>query len=179
MRRINVYGPELRFAAAHFTTFGGECGDPRSEPLHGHNYAVAVELEGDLSGDSWVFDFVGLRRLVAALCQELEEWAALTERIGFLLPAENHHIAVERGEGHYHVAFADRRYVIPETDVRPLPIDNSTAERLAEWLAGRLAGQLRSRGAANLSSLTVTVEEAPGQSASFTLPLDSSPPGNK
>ena len=167
MRRINVYGPELRFAAAHFTTFGGECGDPRSEPLHGHNYAVAVELEGDLSGDSWVFDFVGLRRLVAALCQELDH--------AFLLPTENHHIAVERGEGHYHVAFADRRYVIPETDVRPLPIDNSTAERLAEWLAGRLAGQLRSRGAANLSSLTVTVEEAPGQSASFTLPLDTIP----
>ena len=167
MRRIDVYGAELRFAAAHFTTFGGECGELGSERLHGHNYAVAVQLEGDLSADSWVFDFVELRRLVAALCQELDH--------AFLLPTENHHLKVERGEGHYHVTFADRRYVIPETDVRPLPIDNSTAERLAEWLAGRLAGQLRSRGAANLSSLTVTAEEAPGQSASFTLPLDTIP----
>jgi 6-pyruvoyl-tetrahydropterin synthase len=162
MRRINVYGPELRFAAAHFATFGGGC-----EALHGHNYTVAVQLEGELSAESWVFDFGGLRRLVAALCQELDH--------AFLLPTENQELAVERGEGHYHVGFAERRYVIPEADVRPLPIDNSTAERLAEWLADRLAGQLRSCGAGNLSSLTVTVEEAPGQSASFTLPLHTNP----
>lgn len=166
MRRINVYGPELRFAAAHFITFGGRC-----EPLHGHNYALAVQLEGALSAESWLLDFVELRRLVAGLCQELDH--------GFLLPTENQHLDVERGEGHYRVAFGDRRYVIPEADVRPLPIDNSTAERLAEWLAGRVAGQLRSRGAANLSSLTVTVEEAPGQSASFTLSLQTNPSGNK
>ncbi len=166
MRRINVCGAELRFAAAHFITFGGRC-----EPLHGHNYALAVQLEGDLTAESWLFDFVELRRLVVGLCDELDH--------AFLLPTENQHLDVKRAEGHYHVSFGDRRYVIPEADVRPLPIDNSTAERLAEWLAGRLAGQLRARGAANLSSLTVTVEEAPGQSASFTLPLDSTPPGNK
>ncbi|MEE8347011.1 MAG: 6-pyruvoyl tetrahydropterin synthase family protein [Dehalococcoidia bacterium] len=166
MRRINVHGPELRFAAAHFTTFGGRC-----EPLHGHNYAVAVQLEGDLTRDSWLFDFVQLRRLVAAICQELDH--------AFLLPTENPHLSVEHSEGHVHVAFAARRYVIPEAEVRSLPIDNSTAERLAEWFAGRLAGDLSARGAANLSSLTVTVEESPGQSASFTLPLDITGPGDK
>ena len=158
MRRINVYGPQLRFAAAHFTTFGDEC-----EPLHGHNYAVAVELQGDLTPDSWLFDFVELRRTAAALCQELDH--------AFLLPTENRQLVVDHALGDYQIAFGDRRYVIPEADVRTLPIDNSTAERLAEWLAGRLADELSARGAANLSSLTVTVEEAPGQSASFTLTL--------
>ncbi len=156
MRRIDVYGPQLRFAAAHFTTFGGQC-----EPLHGHNYALSVRLEGELTADSWLFDFVELRRIVAALCQELDH--------AFLLPTENPELTTARHQGHYQIAFGDRRYVIPESDVRALPIDNSTAERLAEWLAGRLDGELRSRGAANLSRLTVTVEEAPGQSASFTL----------
>ncbi len=167
MRRIDVHGPELRFAAAHFTTFGGQC-----EPLHGHNYAVSVRLEGELTSDSWLFDFVELRRIVAALCHELDHT--------FLLPTENPHLAVKRAQGHYEIAFGDRRYVIPESEVRALPIDNSTAERLAEWLGGRLAGDLRSRGAANLSHLTGTVEEAPGQSASFTLPLplDTTPSGS-
>ena len=159
MRRINVYGPQLRFAAAHFTTSGGQC-----EPLHGHNYAVAVELRGDLTPDSWLFDFVELRRIVAALCQELDH--------AFLLPAQSPHLTAKRSRGHYDITLGDRRYVIPEADVRSLPIDNSTAERLAEWLAGRLAADLSARGAANLSSLTVTVEEAPGQSASFTLTLN-------
>ncbi len=159
MRRINVSGPQLRFAAAHFTTFAGQC-----EPLHGHNYAVAAQLEGDLTPDSWLFDFVELRRIVAGLCQELDH--------SFLLPTENPNLAVARSDGHYTITFTDRRYVIPEAEVRPLPIDNSTAERLSEWLAGRLADQLSTRGATNLSSLTVTVEEAPGQSASFTLTLN-------
>ena len=158
MRRIQVSGPQLRFAAAHFTTFGGEC-----EPLHGHNYAVAAQLEGELTPDSWLFDFVELRRIVAGLCQELDH--------AFLLPTDNHNLAIAHSDGHYTITFADRRYVIPEADVRALSIDNSTAERLSEWLAGRLADELRARGATNLSSLTVTVEEAPGQSASFTLTL--------
>ena len=159
MRRINVSGPQLRFAAAHFTTSAGEC-----EPLHGHNYAVAAQLEGELTPDSWLFDFVELRRVVARLCRELDH--------AFLLPTENHNLAVAHSDGHYTITFDDRRYVIPEAEVRALPIDNSTAERLAEWLAGRLADEIGARGATNLSSLTVTVEEAPGQSASFTLTLN-------
>jgi 6-pyruvoyl tetrahydropterin synthase/QueD family protein len=165
MRRVNVYGPQLRFAAAHFTTFGGQC-----EPLHGHNYAVAVQLDGDLTPDSWVFDFVELRRIVAALCDELDHT--------FLLPTENPSLSVVRSQGHCEISFGDRRYVIPEAEVRALPIDNSTAERLAEWLAGRLAGELLARGAENVSLLTLTVEEAPGQSGSFALPLrPATPPG--
>ncbi len=159
MRRINVSGPQLRFAAAHFTTFAGKC-----EPLHGHNYAVAAQLEGELTPDSWLFDFVELRRLLAGICRELDH--------AFLLPTENNNLAVTHSEGHYAITFGDRRYVIPEAEVRALPIDNSTAERLAEWLAGRLADEIGARGATNLSSLTVTVEEAPGQSASFTLILN-------
>jgi 6-pyruvoyltetrahydropterin/6-carboxytetrahydropterin synthase len=156
-----VYGGELRFSAAHFVTLGGEC-----ERLHGHNYALAVEVEGGLTAESVVVDFGVLREIAVGLCRELDH--------AFLLPAESEHLNVERAEGRYEVTFGDRRYVIPEEDVRPLPIDNSTAERLAELLAGQLAARLRSRGLTNLSSLTVTVEEAPGQSASFTLPLDSS-----
>ena len=159
MNRINVSGPQLRFAAAHFTTFAGEC-----EPLHGHNYAVAVQLEGELTPDSWLFDFVALRRLVAGLCRELDH--------AFLLPTQNRNLAVAHSDGHYTITFNDRRYLIPEAEVRALSIDNSTAERLSEWLAGRLADELRARGATNLSSLTVTVEEAPGQSASYTLTLN-------
>ena len=47
--RVRVERNKLRFAAAHFATFGGEC-----EPLHGHNYAVSIEVEGSLTDDAWV-----------------------------------------------------------------------------------------------------------------------------
>jgi 6-pyruvoyltetrahydropterin/6-carboxytetrahydropterin synthase len=55
--------------------------------------------------------------------------------------------------------------------VAVLPIDNSTAERLAEWLAGRLQEEIRQMGASNVRSIAVEVEEAPGQSARFELTL--------
>lgn len=154
--RITIERNALRFAAAHFTTVGGEC-----EPLHGHNYDVMVELQGELTPDSWVFDFVELKRLAAELCQELDH--------RFLLPLESRALRIREGEGEYEIAVGGRRYVIPMSDVAALPIDNSTAERLAEWFARRLAEALRARGAANLSSITVGVEEAPGQAGWCTL----------
>ena len=156
--RITIERNTLSFSAAHFTTFGGEC-----EPLHGHNYAVFVELEGDLTSDSWVFDFVELKRITTVLCGELDH--------RFLLPTLSPALQISETESEYEVRFGDRRYVMPRADVAALPMDNSTAERLAEWLAGRLADELRSRGAGNLRRITVGIEEAPGQADWYTLSL--------
>ncbi len=164
--RIRVEGDGLRFAAAHFATFGGGC-----EPLHGHNYAAVVEIAGELSSDSWVFDFVELKRIVRALCQELDH--------RFLLALGSRSLEISERGSEYEVSFGERRYVIPKSDVAALDIDNSTAERLAEWLAGRLAGELEARGASNVHTITVGVEEAPGQAGWYTLPLDAAPPRSR
>jgi len=162
--RISVERNSLRFAAAHFTTSGEEC-----EQLHGHNYDVSVEIEGDLTPDSWVLDFSRLKRLARGLCDELDH--------RFLLPLENSALRIAAGDTEYEIGFGERRYVIPRADVAPLPIDNSTAERLAEWLAERLAKELRALGATNLRRLTVGVEEAPGQTGWFELSLGTGEPG--
>ena len=151
----------LRFSAAHFTTFGAEC-----EPLHGHNYAVSVEIEGELTVDSWVLDFVEAKRIVVAICQDLDH--------RFILPLANTALIVAADDTEYEIAFGDRRYVVPRADVAALPIDNSTAERLAEWLAGRLQAELRTRGASNVTRIKVGVEEAPGQAGWYEMPLASS-----
>ena len=65
--RVTVERNKLKFAAAHFATFGGEC-----EPLHGHNYAVTIEVEGALTDDAWVCDFSTLKSLGKALCDQLD-----------------------------------------------------------------------------------------------------------
>lgn len=145
----------LRFSAAHFTTFGGEC-----EPLHGHNYDLFVEIEGALTEDSWVFDFSEAKRIVVTICAQLDH--------RFLLPLGSAVLKVEEHQAEYEVTFADRRYVMPKSDVVALPIDNSTAERLAEWFAGEIAGRLHALGATNIQRVTVGVEEAPGQAGWFT-----------
>ncbi len=148
--KIMVERNTLRFAAAHFATFGGEC-----EPLHGHNYAVSVELAGDLTPDSWVMDFGELKKIARNICRQLDH--------RFILPTLNRALRITEGGQEYEIAFGERRYVMPRQDVAALSIDNSTAERLAEWFASAVAAALRSHGVYNVVSITVGVEEAPGQ----------------
>jgi 6-pyruvoyltetrahydropterin/6-carboxytetrahydropterin synthase len=55
--------------------------------------------------------------------------------------------------------------------VASLPIDNTTAERLAEYLGGKLLETLRGEGADHLTRLRIGVEEMPGQAGWCTLIL--------
>jgi 6-pyruvoyltetrahydropterin/6-carboxytetrahydropterin synthase len=154
--KISVERNTLRFAAAHLTTSHGQ-----AEPLHGHNYDLLVEIEGDLSEDAWVIDFGELKTICQALCQQLDH--------RFLLPRDNPALEVSDLDDAWQIAAGDRRYVIPKSDVCLLPLDNPTAERLAEWFCHRLADALAQRG--NITSITVGVEEAPGQAGWCTLSL--------
>ncbi|HML55048.1 MAG TPA: 6-pyruvoyl tetrahydropterin synthase family protein [Solidesulfovibrio magneticus] len=156
MHRVTIEQGNLRFSAAHFISFAGKC-----ERLHGHNYAVSVTLAGDLTDDRYVFDFVELKRLVKSLCDRLDH--------RFLLPRQSPCLAVTEADGEVEVRFKNRRYVFPRHDVLDLPLDNITAERLAEYLAGELAAALAPNP--NLSHIEVGVEEAPGQTAYFRLTL--------
>jgi len=148
--RVRVERNKLKFAAAHFATFGGEC-----EPLHGHNYAVIIEAAGSLTEDAWVADFGLLKSLGKAICDELDH--------KFLLQRDSRELTIDEGMSNWKVRFRERGWVFPKSDVLPLPIDNTTAERLAEYFVGRLREALSERGATNITSITVGVEEAPGQ----------------
>ena len=148
----------LAFSAAHFITFGGKC-----ERLHGHNYAVAVEVEGDLTADSYVWDFVPLKRMVKGICDALDH--------RFLVAVRNPHLSIQKGEEEWEIRYGERRYVLPADDVLPLPLDNITAERLAEYVCGQVVAGLRERGADNVTAVTVRVDEEPGQAAFYTIHL--------
>lgn len=163
----------LGFSAAHFITFAGEC-----EPLHGHNYGVRVEASGPLTSDSYVLDFVLLKDIVRALCREWDH--------RFLMPLHNPHLRVTQLEDTWEIEYtgdhsllpnaptSSIRYVMPTWTVVPLPVDNVTAERLAERLAHDIARELRRRGAGEeLTSLMVGIEETEMQAAFYRLDLTS------
>ncbi len=154
--RITLERNTLRFAAAHFTTAGSEC-----EPLHGHNYDVVIHIEGELTGDGWILDFGVVKQLARGVAQELDH--------RFILQAAGGRISWHHSGSEIEVRHGERRYVIPSSDVAVLDIDNSTAERLAEWFARRLWRELEQRGATNISRVSVGIEEMPGQTGWFTL----------
>jgi 6-pyruvoyltetrahydropterin/6-carboxytetrahydropterin synthase len=147
--RVRVERNKLKFAAAHMATYGGEL-----EPLHGHNYAVTIEVAGSLTDDAWVCDFSTLKSAGKALCDELDH--------KFLLQRDSRVLEIDEDDN-WKIRFGGRGFVFPKSDVLALPVDNTTAERLAEWFIMRLRDDLRARGAKNLTSITVGVEEAPGQ----------------
>ena len=153
--KVTVDRNTLRFAAAHFATFEGRC-----EPLHGHNYDVIIEIEGELTEDSWVVDFGALKEIARGICQELDH--------KFLLQRDSKVLQIDEGLSNWKVRFQERGWVFPKSDVLPLPIENSTVELLARWFAARLREQLAERGATNVTSITVGVEEQSGQAGWWT-----------
>ena len=153
--KVTVERNTLRFAAAHFATFEGRC-----EALHGHNYDVTVEVEGELAEDGWVIDFGVLKSMTRELCQELDH--------KFLLQRASKALEIDEGMSNWKVRFHERGWVFPKADVLPLPIENSTAEQLARWFAERLRAGLGARSATNVTSISVGIEEMPGQAGWYT-----------
>ena len=154
MHKIEVNKGNLRFSAAHFISFGGKC-----ERLHGHNYAVSATLEGNLTEDRYVFDFVEIKKIICRICEQLDHH--------FLLPTQSQHLDINKTDGEWVIRFGKRRYVFPAEDVLVLPVDNITAERLAEYICGQLIDQLQTYAQTHISANTVGVEEAPGQTAYY------------
>jgi 6-pyruvoyltetrahydropterin/6-carboxytetrahydropterin synthase len=106
-------------------------------------------------------DFSLVKQRAREVCQELDH--------RFVLQARSTSVAWELRDGEIEVRHGDRRYVMPASDVAPLEIDNSTAERLAEWFAARVWEKLQEQGAGNVRRVTVGIEEMPGQAGWFSL----------
>jgi 6-pyruvoyl tetrahydropterin synthase/QueD family protein len=158
-RKVKVEGGTLKFNAAHFITYGGKC-----ERLHGHNYGVLVEVEGELGDDQVVFDFTVLKRLTREICQCLDH--------RFLLPVHNPHLKLIAEPDAWEIRFQEKRYVFPRDDVVELPLENSTAELLAEYICGQLCHKLAEYHTRHLQRIMVGVEEAPTQMAYYQRVFD-------
>lgn len=155
--RVEVTKDYLVFASAHFITFKGH----QCESLHGHNYRVGLAVEGSVDPETlFVLDFSVLKQIARRLVDEIDH------RV--LLPADNPKLAFRDEDGRLAVDyFGQPAYVFPTRDCVMLPIPNSTAEMLAEYLGTRVKAELARTGYTNLSLLELEVEESFGQSAIY------------
>ena len=151
--KVRVTKDHLVFCSGHFISYEGD----RCERLHGHNYRTAVEIEGGLDENRYVFDFIALKHRTKAITDELDHRMMLATR--------NPHIAVEESPDGVRVRYRDRQWLFPRGDCVLLPIENTTAELLARYIAGRLVEELRRHHQFVPEVLRVEVEENIGQSA--------------
>jgi 6-pyruvoyltetrahydropterin/6-carboxytetrahydropterin synthase len=152
---VRVSKDYLVFCAGHFITYDGD----QCERLHGHNYRVAVEVDGDLDANQYVFDFIALKQHTKAITDTLDH--------RMLLPTESDLIRVEEREGSVHVRYGDRRWMFPREDCVLLPLANTTAELLGRYIGQRLLESLRQEKGYQPRALRVEVEESFGQMATY------------
>lgn len=160
--KVSVYKDYLGFAAAHFITFTGH----QCESLHGHNYRVGVTVSGSVDSEcAFVVDFAILKGIVRELVDAMDHKV--------LLPMENPKLSyAEEGESLRVDYFGKRRFLFPRADCALVPISNTTAEMIGEYLALQLRDHLVERGIANLTGMELEVEESIGQSAFYSLRFD-------
>ncbi len=155
---IRVYKQYFNFASSHFMLFK----DGSREPLHGHNYRVQVKGNAPELSDDMVFDFLNIKPIVRKICDSLDH--------KLLIPKLNANITIEDREKNYVFVTKDESvFSIPKTDVLLLPIENTSAERIAAYIANELSIEMKKQYNFEFNELEIEVEETPGQCAVFTL----------
>jgi len=155
--RVLLAKEDFKFSAAHFTLFP----DGSAELLHGHNYQVAVELEGpELDDYGLLCNFADAKTVIRNLCASLDSRT--------LIPLRSSELEVNEEGDNVEVIYGDRRYLLPDRDVLLLDLTNTTVELLAAYLWRQLAPRLAQ---GSVTILAVSVAETAGQSCWYRAPL--------
>ena len=144
------------FCAGHFITLT----DTLCEPLHGHNWTVAVEVDGTPDAHGMVVDFILLRDTLTRIVARLDH--------RMLLPSRNRFLEVSEAIGpgglpEMTVRFQQRRWVFPADECVLLPLANTTAEWIAAWIGGELTAALAAALTPLPGKIVVAVDECAGQ----------------
>lgn len=153
---VRVTKDYLVFSAGHFITYDGS----NCERLHGHNYRASCELTGDLDANHYLFDFIALKNHLKTLTDQLDH--------RMLVPGKSKLIHHEIQDRQVVLQNQDRHWSFPIEDCVILPIENTTAELLAKYLAQQLLVLLKKEHNFTPATLAIEVEESFGQSATYT-----------
>ena len=159
---VRVYKQYFNFGSAHFLIFG----DGSREELHGHNYKVEVEVEGETMAGDLVLDFIQFKPIVRGICDRLDH--------RMLLPLKNPNLEVTPFEDRVEARYRDGSFFcFPRKDVHLLDLPNTSTEMLARYIAQQIIAELPGRiPEAKVRALEVSVEESPGQSGVYKVRFD-------
>ncbi|PSN86635.1 hypothetical protein B9Q02_01345 [Candidatus Marsarchaeota G1 archaeon BE_D] len=153
---VSVDRRDLHFSSAHFIY-----SENFREPLHGHNYEVRVEVEGELGDSGFVINFLELKALAKSVLEKLDHKVLLplyNPLLKVYQPKGSDELEEVRVEGKF-----GECYSIPKRDIALVPIKNTSAEELAEYILNELLKKMSERR--GITSLSVEVYETPAFSA--------------
>jgi len=140
--------PKAKFSACHFLKEPFKC-----SRLHGHNYYVSVEISDKLDNNSFVVDFIDLKKKLISIIKPLDHY--------LLIPTESDYLKINEGEESVEIFTQNKRYVIPRSDVCFLPLKATTSELLAKFIHDKLKEVYINK------QIVVKVEESKGSIALY------------
>ena len=122
---------------------------------------MGAAVEGTVDSEClFVLDFSVLKQIIRRLVDTIDHKV--------LLPTLNPKLAYrEEGDSLAVDYFGQPTYVFPKRDCALIPIPNSTAEMLAQYLGVLVQQELAAGGYDHLTLLELEVEENYGQSATY------------
>lgn len=119
--KLRISGDKLTIACAHMLSKHDKCAH-----VHGHNYQIEVEIEGELDENNMVIDFGIFKKDVSEMLNELDHKTLLPEKSkDFMLRVDEKEILVTTCD--------DKRYRFPRSDVVLLPLEATTSELMAKY----------------------------------------------
>jgi len=119
--KLIVKGDKLTIAAAHMLSRHFKCAR-----LHGHNYEIEVEIEGELNEKNMIIDFGELKKTLGELFKKFDHHV--------LVPTKNKDFQIEISDKEVKILTCEgKTYRFPREDVALLPIESTTAELLAVY----------------------------------------------
>jgi 6-pyruvoyltetrahydropterin/6-carboxytetrahydropterin synthase len=156
--KLNLAKEYFHFCAAHFIVFD----QVKREQLHGHNYYVSVQLEGNRLTGGKLLDIAIIKPIIKQICDELDHKT--------ILPTRNSYLSVFKKNMCIKATYQNDEFSFPSKDVFLIDLENTTMENLADYIINELLVRLPILN--TMSSLEVKVEETNGQSASLKKTLE-------
>ena len=149
--RVDGWRSGIRFDAAHVIPHHPKCGR-----LHGHTYALHAEVHGDVDPKTgFVMDFGTVKDVLRDVADRLDHHV--------LVQGKSPHFQVKRMGPQVHFEVGLKHYGLPEEDVLVLPIEATTAEAMAEYVADEILAAVRFPP--NVKRLEVGFDESYGKGA--------------
>lgn len=145
--RIDGLHNRINFSAAHFIPTIEKC-----SRLHGHDYSINIELEGEPK-DGILIDYGVVKSAIRGIISDLDHKVLLPENSPMTRVMCDHRQCV--------ASFGTKEFRFPVSDVYVLERTITSSEMLADFISEKLLEKLKSNK--NLKRLQICVYEGPGQ----------------
>ena len=149
---IDGWKTNLRFSACHILLRHDKC-----SRIHGHSYAVHLDIRGELGENHMLADFGTLKRTIRRIAEDLDHKA--------LIPTENPDIVLKLDAEPDNITLdmQGKIYSLPRSDIVLLPIPSTTVEELSKYFLGRFLEDVDIP--IGVTNISIGVDEGSGQGA--------------